>query len=228
MRYLHTVRFCTHYEAYTMRLFRVAILFLVLSTPVFSNVVFGQNRHVIDSLMKNLPTSSDTTLARLYNAIAWEYRWFDLDSALKYVRLGEDLSRQLNFRDGLAQNQNFAGVIYFNRGDLSKAMDFFLNALQLSEQPPRNVVELGYALNNIGNVYKQQGAMKQAVEYMMRALQEFESLGDKRGIAYCCIRLAESYRAQKTMMLLLCMPTAHSNCAKRWAIKTAFRAFGFS
>ncbi|MFN3385357.1 MAG: tetratricopeptide repeat protein [Candidatus Thermochlorobacter sp.] len=211
-----------------MRLFRVAILFLVLSTPVFSNVVFGQNRHVIDSLMKNLPTSSDTTLARLYNAIAWEYRWFDLDSALKYVRLGEDLSRQLNFRDGLAQNQNFAGVIYFNRGDLSKAMDFFLNALQLSEQPPRNVVELGYALNNIGNVYKQQGAMKQAVEYMMRALQEFESLGDKRGIAYCCIRLAESYRAQKTMMLLLCMPTAHSNCAKRWAIKTAFRAFGFS
>lgn len=180
-----------------MRLFRVTIFFLVLSTPVFSNIVFGQNRHVIDSLMQNLPASSDTSLARLYNAIAWEYRWFDLDSALKYVRLGEALSRQINFRDGLAQNQNFAGVIYFNRGDLSKAMDFFLNALQLSEQPPRNPVELGYALNNIGNVYKQQGALTQAIEFMMRALQEFESLGDKRGIAYCCIRLAESYKAQK-------------------------------
>jgi len=174
--------------AVLMRLFQAIILLLCLSSPAF-----GQNRQVIDSLMQQLSSSTDSTLARVCNAIAWEYRWYDLDSALKYARLGESLSRRLNFKDGLAQNQNFTGVIYFNRGDLSKAMDFFFNALQHAEQPPRNSVEAGYALNNIGNVYKQQGALPQAIEYMSRALQEFEAIDDKRGIAYCCIRLAETY-----------------------------------
>ncbi len=157
----------------------------------------AQNRRVIDSLMKRIPSAKDTTLAKLYNAMAWEYRWFDLDSSLKYGRLGYAVALERRFKDGLAQNQNYMGVIYSNRGDYSRAMEFFFNALQYAEQPPRNAVEVGYALNNIGNVHKHQGALAQAIEYGTRALQEFEKLGDKRGIAYCCIRLGETYEQQR-------------------------------
>jgi len=157
----------------------------------------AQNRRVIDSLMKRIPSAKDTSLAKLYNAIAWEYRWFDLDSSLKYGRLGYTVAVERRFKDGLAQNQNYMGVIYSNRGDYSRAMEFFFNALQYAEQPPRTAVEVGYALNNIGNVHKHQGALTQAIEYGIRALQEFEKLGDKRGIAYCCIRLGETYEQQR-------------------------------
>ncbi|MFX0006819.1 MAG: tetratricopeptide repeat protein, partial [Candidatus Hermodarchaeota archaeon] len=78
---------------------------------------------------------------------------------------------------------NHLGLIALSRGELDKALDYFMRALKIDELIN---YEGGIAnkLNSIGMIYRRRNQFEQALSYYKRALKIFENLGNKKGLMF--------------------------------------------
>jgi signal transduction histidine kinase len=109
---------------------------------------------------------------------------------MQYLKQGAQEADKHGVSRVRAENYNFTGVIYRNLGDYTKAMENFTKAYSMSEINGYKREE-GYALNNIGDVYKYQRSFDKARQYVLRSLAIFQALKDSSGLHYCYIRLGE-------------------------------------
>ncbi|MGE0568581.1 MAG: tetratricopeptide repeat protein [Bacteroidia bacterium] len=114
-------------------------------------------------------------------------------------------------KKGIANSLHGIGIIYRNRGNFDKALEYQIRSLEINE-------EIGYKegiaknLNSIGRVYEDQGDYTRALEYYQKSLKLQEDIGDKSGatLSYHNIgtlflkqgRLVESYSYAKKNYLL--------------------------
>lgn len=74
----------------------------------------------IDSLELQLQTTTDTNKVKVLCDLCWEYRYASPEKAL-------ELANQLGFEKGIAQSYNDMGIIYIDKGNYKKAVDFLTN-----------------------------------------------------------------------------------------------------
>ena len=114
-----------------------------------------------------------------------------LSSPLTYKNK-EDLLRRKRINEYLLENirdkKEKVGVLYQlglisnYLGELDKALRFFVNTLELSEE--LGLKEgIALALNNMGIVYRIQGETEKALEHFEKALKIHEEIGYNRGVA---------------------------------------------
>ncbi|MBS4012515.1 MAG: tetratricopeptide repeat protein [Bacteroidetes bacterium] len=122
-------------------------------------------------------------LKGLYNDALADY--------LKALEIAESLGEEGKL---LQDSYNNLGVIYRYLGELDKAIEFNMKALE-SYEKSGNEPFLAGVLNNIGNVYHVQGNYSKALEFYQKALDLFEKNNDaaRSGTGYYNIGVLHYY-----------------------------------
>lgn len=114
-------------------------------------------------------------ISRTLNNIGVYYSVLELnDKALEFFIE----SHKVKNKDSLPLSN--AGEIYFRKGDYHLALDFYLQALEISKE--KDSSSLGTIYNNLGDVYHKLGAMKKGQKFHLLGLEENQKKRLKSGI----------------------------------------------
>ncbi|HXR79950.1 MAG TPA: tetratricopeptide repeat protein, partial [Saprospiraceae bacterium] len=103
----------------------------------------------------------------------------------------------ISFKVGVANILSNLGATYFNAGDDTRAIDFYLRSLRISEEI-NDRLRIGTALNNIGGVYNNKPAtVDRGLEYFLRALPIFQEIDNEAGMATASMNVGEIYLKKK-------------------------------
>jgi tetratricopeptide (TPR) repeat protein len=92
-----------------------------------------------------------------------------------------------------AHMKRHKGVIFQNKGDFDKALEYYFQALDLIEDiGPK--LEIGYCLNNIGTLYSLKGDIDQSLKYLEKYLAIIKEYGNKLDIAICFSNMGMNYQ----------------------------------
>lgn len=174
--------------ALTRKLF-IAFTFLPL-------LAVAQNLQKIDSLKRSLSKASAENRYKLWNELAWEFRFAYPDSTLIYGQKAFALAEELQLPSDRARALNYQGVAYNYKGERLKAYDLFSQALQLSTKQSDSV-QIAHSNNNLGRLFFDQGLLAKAYEYYKRSYAIFKKLNDDYGLAYTIQSLGTLQRTQK-------------------------------
>jgi serine phosphatase RsbU (regulator of sigma subunit) len=162
-----------------------------MKKPLFTSLIlifivqfcYAQN---LDSLWKvfNNKNQTDTNRLEAINAISWSYIWNNPDTAIILANQELKLAQTTKQKKYEASALNTLGNSYSNKGDFAKALQIFLNTLQIFEEIKYKKGIAG-CYGNIGEIYRFQSNYPKALEYDLKALKVFEELRNKRGIGAC-------------------------------------------
>lgn len=158
------------------------------------------------------------------NKVIWQWRLADImnkrlpDSALFLAQQALSLAQQLHYTEGESRSLGVLANTLIKLGNYPKALDFYLQKLQLEEgrNMPRNLASV---VMNIGVVYMFQQEYRLALSYYMRAdsLIEANNLSDIRynsalniGDLYDRMNMPDSAHFYFNKSLLLAMVNSDS------------------
>lgn len=162
----------------------------------------------IDSLKKCISSAThDTLKINAYNA--WDNIIYvsdpklDLELNQKIVDLAnqnlekESLSNPEKrvFKKSLSLALNSIGIIFYNKGDNDKALNYYSRSLKIREEIG-DKKGIAATLNNFGIIYQDQGDYAKAIEYYTMSLLKNEQIGDKNGEANTLSNIGRIYREQ--------------------------------
>ncbi|MBZ5857221.1 tetratricopeptide repeat-containing sensor histidine kinase [Flavihumibacter profundi] len=166
-----------------------------------------------DSLKKLLPNAKeDHAQVRVLEGLSYAYLSTSPDTALHYALKGLELARKIGDTNGEAICINALGSVNFHVGDYAKALELYLQALQMKEQLKiRQNLAVYYF--NISNVYNVQGDTTQALYYLFKTKKEDEKAGDSSGIMFDLYSLSDAYlRMGKTDSALYYLHLSNRVC----------------
>ncbi len=159
-----------------------------------SFAIKAQDQGVIDSLKTVIETyKQDTTKAKALILLSWKLKNLgEYNEALKYAKLTLELSKELDYKSGMARAHSVFGNIYDYQSEYKKAIQSYDRALEMfKEQIGSTETRISVSAkrgmastyNNIGLIYYNQSAHTQALGHYFKALAMAEELGHDGGIA---------------------------------------------
>jgi tetratricopeptide (TPR) repeat protein len=95
----------------------------------------------------------------------------------------------------IAPALNRLGILYKEKGEFAKALDYYFKDLKISRaQANKKHEAMGYG--NISNVYVEQGDYPKALEFGLKVLKLFEEIDYQKGIALAIGNIGNIYTAQ--------------------------------
>ena len=141
-----------------------------------------------------MPEARGAELVALFNLTGLcHYTQGLLVIALADFEYSARLADQFGDEEGKAPALGNIGVIWHDRGDLDKALQYKERALANAHQLGNQWAEAIY-LANIGNVWRDKGELDKAIKYHEQALELSRDLGDKWGVASDLASIANVYR----------------------------------
>lgn len=154
-----------------------------------------KQEHTVDSLKSFINKAQHDTL-KINAYTAWDNIIYvsdpklDLELNLKIVELAnENLkkeslsdSEKKTFKKALSLGYNSLGIIFYNKGDFDKAINYYSRSLKIREEIG-DKKGIAATLNNFGIVYQDQGDFAKAIEYYTLSLLKNGEIGDKNGEA---------------------------------------------
>jgi signal transduction histidine kinase len=183
------------------------VVMLAISAPSFSQKK-GQDK--IDSLVNVLKTvNKDSTKVNTLNALAYEFRSNNPDTALYFADKALALATKTNYTMGIAVSNVRKGIALMNLGEYDDAVQASLEVLKISDQllkadkGPENdtgkssILRLkSAAYGSLGNIYDSKGDYTTALKNDFEALKISEEIGDKAGIGSTYNNIGNIYAAQ--------------------------------
>lgn len=136
--------------------------------------------------------------AKVYSALGHSFmRLANMDSARYYLDKGLALAQSISDYRVEAGIYNNYGNVYLEESNFQLALDYFIRAAKLYENPLRDVYGQCLALSNIGNIEYRLGNYDKALNYAQQSmtLAKQESLTPQIGYAHKL--LGRIYRQQK-------------------------------
>ena len=157
---------------------------------------FGQHNSEVDSLIVQLEKAKEDTfkveiLLRLFNPTVVN----DLDQAYTYTQQAHELSERLSFDKGIAAAYQRKGIIWGYRGNVNKARQNYLKAIEVHERLNHPVVA-ATLVHNIGMLYKEQGIYDSAQIFAEKASVVFLGHNDSLKYASSLDMLSSIYEEQ--------------------------------
>lgn len=156
----------------------------------------AQDVEKITDLRSDLADSEGEAQFELLNKLAFEYRSTFPDSAIYFAQQALDLNKKLNLKIGPATSLNCIGLANYYKGNLVRAFENYEKAEQQAHASGDSV-ELGYALNNTGRLFAEQGMLTQSYPYFVRAESLFKGTNNTSGLAYVYQSFASLYKTEK-------------------------------
>lgn len=150
----------------------------VLSLLYLSTLLIFQSPQQlkIDSLKQQLNNVDGKEKVIVLNDLFKIYRNNDPTKAMEYAEQALVLSRSIDDFSGIASSLNNKGVLYRHSGNLDKALDSYIEALNIQEEYQFDDA-LAYTYSNIGTIYSMKNELNKALEYFLKANEQFESIG---------------------------------------------------
>ena len=166
--------------------------FIIVSVPIKS---FSQTQGKLDSLLKVLVRTTDTTKINALNAIAQEYLQRKPDSSEYYAQLALTLSESTNFLKGSTEAYFTLGS-YFYESDPKLSRENYEKALALCVKRG-NKSGMAIVLENLGRLFFKQGEYASSLDYYNKALKINESIGAKKNIVDDYLTIGVIYKDKK-------------------------------
>lgn len=157
----------------TTRKFAMNKPYILIIAIMFSLPSFGQNTAQVDSLLLELERANEDTskvliLLKLFNPTIIN----DLELAYEYTDQAHRLSEQLSFDKGIAACYQRKGIYWGYKGDMIKAREHYLKAIDVHERLDRPVIA-ATLIHNLGLLYQEQGIYDSAKVYVNQAAMIF-------------------------------------------------------
>jgi adenylate cyclase len=150
-------------------------LFLLL---FFKSMLALAEDPTIDSLKNLLSTLPDSIKkAQVLLELSQEYENSSLGDAINYVNLAKNLSRKLNYDEGVAKSFWYLGKYYKKLGKYPETLDAYSTALDIFKKQ-NDLKGQSIILNNLGSLYGDQGQETKALEYYFQGLKLAEKAED--------------------------------------------------
>jgi tetratricopeptide (TPR) repeat protein len=117
----------------------------------------------------------------------------DIPKALSYYQKSLKIQEEIKDKGGIANSTNNIGYIHNSHGDIPKALDYYHKSLRIYEEmlaenkngneTPNIKKGIAYSLNNIGQIYLNQGDVAKTLDCYYRALKIREEIKDPKGIS---------------------------------------------
>lgn len=110
------------------------------------------------------------------------------NKALDDLFRASQLFHETTNASGIPMTFDNLGNIYKDKGEYDKAMEYFLKALHLREEKVCGDCKLDYSVSliSIGSLYFKQNKLKDAAEYLSKALKISDQIGARENIKSCC------------------------------------------
>jgi len=139
-------------------------------------------------------TNNIRELMGIYNMIGMILtRMGYLDDALLNYSRSLRLAKYLGSKRMQGSLLNNIGDIYYNKGELDKALNYYEESLSL----PTNEKGRAITYNNIAVIYNEKGDYQKAIEYFHKAIEISEEYGDYHGVSESELNLGDTYRGIK-------------------------------
>ena len=176
---------------------RIIYALILLAVCCFSFSVPTVSSKINDSLLQRLSKATvDTSKVNVYVAIARDYLSVNNDSAFYYASKGRELAAKIGYLPGISASANTLGLIFFDLGNESKAMEYFLLALRISEEN-KDMPGMAKGYNNVGLILSNQNMLDKALDYYLKSLNVEEEIGNQKGIAQSCNNIGLLYSDKK-------------------------------
>lgn len=163
---------------YPIGMRKLLLLFLMNFCVVAIAVAQNQNKAPwYATVQKN---KQDSAYFRALNLLAESYRFANPDSCLFYARKVIEKVNKASDKM-VAAAYNSIGYAQYAKSEYPKAIDAFNQYYQYSAKQ-NDKVNMGYALNNAGNVYIELNDYAQALKNYRDALSIRQAAGDKKGV----------------------------------------------
>jgi len=160
----------------------LVVICLVTLTASAQTTRFDSLHHLL------LSAKSDTSKARTYFNISFEWSRLNSDSALAYAGTAYNLFSQANYTKGLADVTLLQARMYMNTGKFSTALKKYSEALNyytnLSDE-----LSIAYVYNYIGISYGMQRENEQALSFFLKALPIYEKHKSLPGMANTYLKI---------------------------------------
>lgn len=161
-----------------MRLILIAIL---ISTACISQVN--------DSLLYQLQQiENDTEKVNQLYKTGFDLRNMDPESSYDFATACEKAALKSKSPKHLAKSYNLLGILFYKKGDFTKALGFQKKALALN-QSVHNETGIANNLTNLGNIYSDINYLTLAEQSYLQALQAYNKMGNTILVARCLLNI---------------------------------------
>lgn len=162
------------------------ILLIILTIIVSVNVSNAQNcsQTEIDSLkLKSEHAEDIKDRITIYIQLANCYSKKNVDSASYYTDIAYSLSKESDFKKGIAICKSIEGKIQESKNQFENALKSYKESLEFFEDQDKGVEYLN-VFNRIGIIYELAHDYDNALKYYLKGLEEAELLDEKLEIAF--------------------------------------------
>lgn len=190
----------------------IVCVLMLFCTTIVSAQLSQMQLHKIDSL-KNIIATAKHDTSKINALEAWDNIIYvsnpDLDKKLNediiklsetnLIKEGLSDNEQKKYKKSLALAQNSLGIVLYNKGEHSKALDYYSQSLKIRKDIGD---KKGHAatLNNIAIIYQDQAEYAKAIDYYTQSLSINEEIGDKMGEANCLSNIGRVFLEQNEPM----------------------------
>lgn len=137
----------------------------------------------LENEIKSKSSFSAPLLRAYYSNISFLYdRGIDLKKAEHYLLMAAQISNETKNQDHIYMDQAYLGALYSNKGEYSKAILHYENALRIAKQQNSNN-KISYIIQNLGMCYDANGELQAGVDMIFDGISRFIKKGDIKGTA---------------------------------------------
>lgn len=116
----------------------------------------------------------------------------NFDQALKYIKLSDQLSSDINYEKGIANITYYKALIYAKKNDYINAMDGYNKAKTLFNKL-KDTLHVAKVNNSIGLIEMERGNFSKGLQYSLSAIRELESRGLSHELRDVYVSLGQTY-----------------------------------
>lgn len=148
------------------------------------------NKDSLINLLKNIQEDSNRVL--LYIRIGNDFERNQPDSAIYYYRAAGELSRRINYYEGIIKYiANYTAVLNIEN-KLDESLEYNKQAVELSEKI-HNDYYLGMSYGNMAAVYSLMHLYKFSIQYYLKCTEVYEKIHDNNKLSIAYSNLASIY-----------------------------------
>lgn len=207
------------------KLFFGVCIFVYVLPSLSQNKKLDSLWNIFNSIKQN-----DSSRAKAIHAIALTYYKINKpDTAIIFFNQELEFAKVTNQKKHEGNALSFLGWFYSNKGDNSKALDYYLKLLKTSEELNNKRVARS-AYNSIAYAYTQLADYPKAIEYYLKAIKANQEINDKKAISLNTSGIAAVYlfqsNYQKSLEYFLTALKIAEEIGYKFGIASCFRNIG--
>lgn len=173
---------------------KLAFVLIFSAIYLLNNSLFAQNldfNHQLNYVFKSNETKLSIQEIDHLSALVFDFKGVHLDSMLYLSEKILIASKRLSYEQGIANSYTYIGIYYYQKGESSLAIEYYLEALRLWQKADEtNKVASLY--NNIGVVYERLEDFDNALRYHQLAIDQSNSEQNKVVLANFILNYANA------------------------------------